>query len=157
MSAEYTQVFYTGEQWVEITYKPILNDDGSLSGHYEELSRRQIIDFGIFDDETTLNNAIANIIIFRTAMRNSFYTLSGFKDIRLIFQAYNINAQDLGVTVINFLREQHLVVTKFTEFVQYKHETIEFECYVRELEGKPEKKTYILKLEPFDDSIIRVA
>lgn len=157
MSVEYTQVFYTGEQWVEITYKPILNDNGSLSGHYEELSRRQIIDFGLFDDEVTLNDAIANILIFRGSTRNDFYTLSGFKDIRLIFQAYNVGASDLAATVINFLREQHLVITEFTKFVAHEHETIEFKCYVRELEGKPEQKIYTLKLESFDDSIIKVA
>lgn len=156
MSTEYTQVFHTGEQWIEITYTPILNDEGLPTGHYKELSRRQIIIFGLFDNEVTLQNAMDNIAIFRNATRNNLYTLTGFDKDPIVIQAYHSNAQNLATMVIDYLKNHHLVVTSFQKFVEHEHEEIEFECYVRELEGKPEKQIYRIVLKPFDKYVIKV-
>lgn len=156
MSTEYTQVFHTGEQWIEITYTPILNDEGLPTGHYKELSRKQIIVFGLFDNEVALQGAIDNITIFRNVTRNNLYALTGFNEDPIIIQAYSPNAQNLATVVIDYLKNNHLVVTSFQKFIENKHEKIEFECYVRELEGKPEKQIYKIVLKPFDNYVIRV-
>lgn len=155
----YTQVFHTGKQWIEITYSPILNDNGEPTGHYEELSRRQIIIFGLFDDEQTLNNAIENISLYRNVMRNDLYLLSGFQDETIIYRAYRADADSLSNQVIQYLKDRHLVAIEHIPFdpMDADSNTITFKCYIREQEGEKDCPIHTIILSCLDEKVISVA
>lgn len=155
-----TQVFHTGKKWIEVAYSPILNEEGNPTGHYEELSRRQIIVFGIFDDKDTLLRALENINVFRNSMRNRLYQLSGFKDETIIYQAYSANeaANSLSNEVIQYLKDKNLVILEHIPYnpADEKSSTIIFKGYIREQEGEEDCPIYTIKLSCLDKEVTQV-
>jgi hypothetical protein len=158
--ATYTQVFHTGTKWIEVTYEPILDDKGNLTGHNREISRRQITVFGIFDDKKVLDEAIANIDAFRTVMRQDIYRLDGFKDEMILYKSYSYGADSLANNVIQYLKDRNLVVVSYDKYDVDKGqdvtETIVFKCYERELEGEADCKIYTITLSCWDRYLVGV-
>lgn len=160
--ATYTQVFHTGTKWIEVTYEPILDNEGNLTGHNKEISRRQITVFGIFDDKKVLDEAIENINTFRNVMRQELYKLDGFKDEEVLYKAYSsYGTETLSNSVIQYLKDRNLVVISYKgydiEKGQDVTETIVFKCYERELEGEENCKIYTITLSCLDRYLINIS
>ena len=158
--ATYTQVFHTGTKWIEVTYEPILDSEGNLTGHNKEIARHQITVFGIFDDKKVLDEAIANIDAFRTVMRQDIYKLDGFKDEVVLYKSYSYGVGSLADTVIQYLKDRDLVVVSYEKYDVEKGqdvtETIAFKCYERALEGEANCKIYTITLSCWDRYLVGV-
>lgn len=114
-------VVHDGVKYWELTLEPILKN-GIETGHFKEISRKQVIANGIFDDEVVFDEIINFINELHEKCQSDYYMLEGethYEDFErdrvYLFSSFGLDPDynSLGEAIVMFMLDQGWIVNEY--------------------------------------------